>query len=400
MSLKYLTRFSYFLLLFNLTIHAQQEQSVIAFEPSSISITVGQNYSVNVRLLIPDIIPPNVFLMFMYNDKLSDADGYIQTLPNITFTKQTSDDQSRMIIVSGRRQGHVVVTAQSPQVNISSFYDFLLIDIARSKTLNILIQLVGWIYFFAWSISFYPQIILNFRRQSVIGLNFDFLALNILGHTCYSIYNLCLYTSHDVQKQYYTAHPHGILPVLLNDVLFSVHAVIACLVTVGQCVFFERGTQRVSYIARIIGGVLIIFLLISSIVAFTSHLSTLTLLYFYSYVKLTITMIKYVPQAWMNYKRKSTEGWSIGNILLDFTGGVLSVVQMFLLAINYDDWSSIFGSPTKFGLGLFSIIFDILFILQHYIFYRTNRSIVRRTKLTTNEEDNHDETSPILPARL
>ncbi len=95
-------------------------------------------------------------------------------------------------------------------------------------------------------------------------------------------------------------------------------------------------------------------------------------MYYFSYVKLAITIIKYCPQAWMNYRRKSTEGWSIGNILLDFTGGLLSLIQMFLLARNYDDWSSIFGSPTKLGLALFSILFDILFIAQHYVCYRTH----------------------------
>lgn len=35
-----------------------------------------------------------------------------------------------------------------------------------------------------------------------------------------------------------------------------------------------------------------------------------------------------------------------------------------------DDWKSIFGDPTKFGLGLFSVLFDVFFILQHYVFYR------------------------------
>ena len=99
--------------------------------------------------------------------------------------------------------------------------NFLLIDIARSQILNFFIQLVGWIYFIAWSISFYPQIILNFKRRSVIGLNFDFLALNILGHSCYSVFNLYLYTSSNVQQQYYAKHPHGVLPVLLNDVSLS-----------------------------------------------------------------------------------------------------------------------------------------------------------------------------------
>jgi len=36
----------------------------------------------------------------------------------------------------------------------------------------------------------------------------------------------------------------------------------------------------------------------------------------------------------MNFRRKSTVGWSIGNILLDFTGGILSILQMFLIAYN------------------------------------------------------------------
>lgn len=55
------------------------------------------------------------------------------------------------------------------------------------------------------------------------------------------------------------------------------------------------------------------------------------------YIKLAITLIKYIPQAVMNYRRKSTVGWSIGNILLDFTGGTLSMLQMILNAYNYSE---------------------------------------------------------------
>lgn len=35
-----------------------------------------------------------------------------------------------------------------------------------------------------------------------------------------------------------------------------------------------------------------------------------------------------------------------------------------------DDFQSIFGDPTKFGLGLFSVLFDVLFMVQHYVLYR------------------------------
>ena len=40
---------------------------------------------------------------------------------------------------------------------------------------------------------------------------------------------------------------------------------------------------------------------------------------------------RYVPQAYMNFRRKSTVGWSIGNILLDFTGGSLSIIQVMMI---------------------------------------------------------------------
>ena len=39
------------------------------------------------------------------------------------------------------------------------------------------------VYFCAWSISFYPQAILNYRRKSVVGLSLDFQLLNLLGFT-------------------------------------------------------------------------------------------------------------------------------------------------------------------------------------------------------------------------
>jgi cystinosin len=40
------------------------------------------------------------------------------------------------------------------------------------------------------------------------------------------------------------------------------------------------------------------------------------LMYYLSYIKLTISLVKYMPQVWINFKRKSTIGWSIHNILL------------------------------------------------------------------------------------
>lgn len=38
-----------------------------------------------------------------------------------------------------------------------------------------------------------------------------------------------------------------------------------------------------------------------------------------------------------------------------------------------DKWKFIFGDPTKFGLGVLSIFFDVVFIIQHYCLYRNKQ---------------------------
>lgn len=203
--------------LFCITV-TRQDESVISFDPSSLTAYLNNDHVVNVRLVKSNVTYP-ITVSFLYDDHVNDTEGYIKLIPDITFTDPTTNDQPvEPIHIIGRQPGHLVLTAQSKQIDISTTVDYLLIDIARSKVLDIIIAIVGWVYFAAWSISFYPQIILNFRRRSVTGLNFDFLALNIIGHSCYSVFNASLYFSQDVQNQYFARHKHGVLPVLLNDV--------------------------------------------------------------------------------------------------------------------------------------------------------------------------------------
>lgn len=164
--------------------------------------------------------------------------------------------------------------------------------------------------------------------------------------------------------------PDGINPVNANDVFFSLHAVLLCLIYVIQAAVYERGGQKVSRVALFILLIGWTFAFVSLFLAVAKQITWLEYLYYFSYIKLAVTLIKYVPQAYMNYRRQSTDGWSIGNVLLDFTGGTLSILQMILQSYNNDEWRLIFGDPTKFGLGLFSVVFDILFMIQHYCLYR------------------------------
>lgn len=46
---------------------------------------------------------------------------------------------------------------------------------------------------------------------------------------------------------------------------------------------------------------------------------------------------------------------------------------MVLQSYNNADWTIFYGNITKLGLGFFSIFFDVIFIVQHYILYRDRK---------------------------
>ncbi|XP_036360786.1 cystinosin homolog isoform X2 [Octopus sinensis] len=296
----------------------------------------------------------------------------ITPLRNVTLeaNNKTVDLQ---LIVQVMEVGHLVITANTNSSNLSVAGAFVRVDIKHSHALYILNIIVGWIYFIVWTVSFYPQAILNYKRKSVVGLNFDFAGYNLIGFLAYGMFNAFLYWDPAIQKLYFHDNPYGILPVQLNDVVFTIHATLISLFTIGQIYVYERGTQKVSKIGQVIIILMMLFIFISLIVAGAKAINWLQFLYYLSYVKLFVTFIKYIPQCHMNCVRRSTEGWSIWGVLMDFTGGTFSILQMFLLSYNNDDWKSIFGDPTKFGLGVFSIAFDIIFCLQHYFFQKNNK---------------------------
>lgn len=114
-------------------------------------------------------------------------------------------------------------------------------------------------------------------------------------------------------------------------------------------------------------------------------------IYTFSYVKLVVTIVKYIPQAWVNYKRKSTVGWQISQILFDLAGGILSILQLVIDSSFQDDWSGISGNPVKFGLGNITIMFDLILIVQHYCLYPSPSP--------DKADEVLDHTTPLLPDR-
>ena len=87
-------------------------------------------------------------------------------------------------------------------------------------------------------------------------------------------------------------------------------------------------------------------------------------------IKVFLTAVKYTPQVVMNYWRQSTAGFSIGAILLDLAGAALSLMQLVLDSSLQADWSGTVGNGAKLLLGNITVLFDIIFIFQHFVLYR------------------------------
>lgn len=354
--------------LFIVTSHAQTSIGAsVVFDTQDVTLLVEEIKKIHVQFRGS----LSQAAQFNFSDE---HDAFVQVTPSTIKVEPPANgfiDQVVPVTLAALSPGQFDLVGQIfPSGLIDDAKAFLRITIANSGTLIYVAIVIGWIYFVAWTISFWPQMIVNFRRKSVVGLSFDFLALNLLGHTLYAIFNCSLYWNNHIEQEYFNRNPRGLNPVEPNDVAFSMHASLATLLTVLQCFIYERGEQRVSYTAQGILGLFGTVIVVSGILVGTGTWHWLDFLYALSYIKLAITLIKYVPQAVLNFRRKSTVGWSIENILLDFTGGMLSMMQMLFNAYNYDDWASIFGDPTKFGLGLFSVLFDIVFIVQHYVLYK------------------------------
>ncbi len=83
------------------------------------------------------------------------------------------------------------------------------------------------------------------------------------------------------------------------------------------------------------------------------------------YGKLFMTFIKGIPQIYWNFHRKSTSGWSIKAVILDLFGGA------FLFASGKTSFSDGLNM-VKMIVGFISMIYGVIFCVQHYVLYRAS----------------------------
>ena len=158
-------------------------------------------------------------------------------------------------------------------------------DAALTKPYAYISAALGGLYFVAWSVSFWPQVLLNRQRRTTVGLSPDFAVLNAFAFSAYSAYTVSLYASPQIRHQYKRHHDHA-PEVRFADVLFCLHALLLSSVTVGQIAYYDGfAKQKPSRPARYGLVALVLY------VAGTAVLSreALQILYALSYCKMAVT---------------------------------------------------------------------------------------------------------------
>jgi hypothetical protein len=72
---------------------------------------------------------------------------------------------------TGAGHSEVVANISNPAINTNNAY--VRVTVNKIPGLDTFSLVVGWVYFVAWSVSFYPQIYINFKRKRCSRQNFS-----------------------------------------------------------------------------------------------------------------------------------------------------------------------------------------------------------------------------------
>ncbi|KAL3236219.1 cystinosin-like protein ERS1 [Nakaseomyces bracarensis] len=247
-------------------------------------------------------------------------------------------------------------------------------------------NILGFIYVSAWSVSMYSPLITNWRHKSARAMSTDFVLLNLTGY----FYLVCSLTLQ--LYKWLPEKPDDTVerPKLSGfDYCYCLHGF--CLTAIMTTQLFY-GRELWGFTDEYRGRMKKIYKRVLMISIFTFCLVTLqfvydnrvlgwdnsrTLIYCNKlfFLKITMSLIKYIPQVLHNYERKSMKGFAISGVFLDITSGIASIIQLICQVlkdtnINLDVIVSNFG---KVGLALVTLMFNFIFISQWLIYEKTSK---------------------------
>ena len=246
----------------------------------------------------------------------------------------------------------------------------------------------------SWSISMYPPIITNWRHKSASAISMDFVMLNTAGYSY-------LVISTFLQLYYWQLKDEesdlGRPKLTQFDFWYCLHGCVMNVVLLTQVVagariwrFPVKGYRKMNtWYLRILLASLAIFAMLSMQFVYANcqygwHNSR-TLAYCNNLflLKISMSLIKYIPQVTHNWTRKSMDCFPIQGVFLDITGGIASLLQLIWQLSNDQGFSlSMFVTNFgKLGLSMVTLIFNFIFVMQWLAYRVQSHDIVSQYPL-------------------
>lgn len=252
-------------------------------------------------------------------------------------------------------------------------------------------DLLGLIYVCAWSISMYPPVLNNWKQGSTIAISVDFVLLNTTGYF-YLILSLLLQlyrwipANGLIENDDKTRMP--IRPKVSQfDFCYCLHGFIMNWVLVTQVLFgiklwkfkadHHQKRMKTAYY-RFLMISLTVFTMLTLKFGYENAIEgwenarTLSYCNNLFLLKISMSLVKYLPQVIHNYDRKSMKGFAIQSVILDITGGVASMLQLIwqLCEDEAFDYLAFIANFGKIGLAIVTLTFNFIFISQ-WLLYRS-----------------------------
>lgn len=249
-------------------------------------------------------------------------------------------------------------------------------------------KIFGWISVITWSCVPYPQIFTNFKNKNSEGMSISMIFLSIIQFSGYTTLSYILFFSNNIEIKYEKIMKDDYTDIYLSDLFFATHALLSTLILAFQYYFYEHSNNKLTITSSISLLTLTILFLMEitlCIILYFIHNNDIYLAYLILCLSIShnvFTFLKYVPQIYYTYSRKSVQDWNIANVHFDILGALFLLLEMIVTAINKNEINSLFSNIAKFNLTIITILFDSILYIQYYYFYPPN------LKIFTNYHEN------------
>ncbi|KAJ8922118.1 hypothetical protein NQ315_004052 [Exocentrus adspersus] len=241
------------------------------------------------------------------------------------------------------------------------------VDVVQMKALEPYAEWCRKYYYIFTVISAYPQIVLQFLRLSVVGLDMDYVCFNFIGHLSYGTYTLFMYTK---MGTYTEKDQFADFPATLSENMYALHGLIFSILLGIQAIKYYGFDKGVTVIGKELISFYGIVFTFGFLLAKFDVIRYLDFLCICKYIHVASTSTKYAPQIYKIYVIKSTFGWNIWNSNLELVGCVAVISNIMLTSYNYDNWTSGIVTNALFWMACAIALQHLVFVAQHYFVYR------------------------------